>query len=122
MELQEIRDKVLQHDMSIQNFDSWAQNTEKRIAELEKGRDLMSDIKVALAELKMSNKYLTEKFDALKVSIDTITKDNKEQHEAICERVDALEGKPGKRWDTVVVVALTAAITAVIAFIMSRIF
>jgi outer membrane protein assembly factor BamD (BamD/ComL family) len=121
MELNEIRDKVLQHDMSINNFDNWAQNAEKRIIELEKSRDLMSDVKIALAELKMSNRYLTEKFDELKASVENIIKDNKEQHQLICERVEALEDKPGKRWDTVVVVIITAAVTGVVTFILSQI-
>ena len=122
MELGEIRDKVLQHEMSISNIDNWAANAEKRIAELEKSRDLMSDIKVALAELKMSNRYLTEKFDELKSSIDNITKDNKEQHKAICDRVDALEDKPGKRWDTLWVVVLTAIVGIAAGILSSKLF
>ena len=122
MELGEIRDKVLQHEMSISNIDNWAANAEKRIAELEKSRDLMSDIKVALAELKMSNRYLTEKFDELKESIDTITKDNKEQHALICERVNNLEQKPGKRWDTLWVVVLTAIVGIAAGILSSKLF
>ena len=122
MELGEIRDKVLQHEMSISNIDNWAANAEKRIAELEKSRDLMSDIKVALAELKMSNRYLTEKFDELKESIDNITKDNKEQHKAICDRVYALEDKPGKRWDTLWVVVLTAIVGIAAGILSSKLF
>ena len=122
MELGEIRDKVLQHEMSISNIDNWAANAEKRIAELEKSRDLMSDIKVALAELKMSNRYLTEKFDELKESIDAITKDNKEQHAQICERVNSLEQKPGKRWDTLWVVVLTAIVGIAAGILSSKLF
>jgi hypothetical protein len=121
MELTEIRDKVLLHDASINNFSSWAENTEKRIIVLEKTRDVMGDVKVALAELKMSNKYMAEKFDELKASVENIIKDNKEQHQLICERVEALEDKPGKRWDTVVVVIITAAVTGVVTFILSQI-
>lgn len=121
MELQEIRDKVLRHETTLGNFSQWAESAEKRIADLEKSRDILGDIKVALAELKMSNHYLTEKFDALKESIDTITKDNKEQHRMICDRVEALEDKPGKRWDTVVVVILTAAASAIVTFILSQV-
>lgn len=121
MELTEIRDKVLLHDASINNFSSWAENTEKRIIMLEKTRDVMGDVKVALAELKMSNKYMAEKFDELKASVENIIKDNKEQHQLICERVEALEDKPGKRWDTVVVVIITAAVTGVVTFILSQI-
>ena len=120
MELTEIRDRVLQHDMSINNIDSWAQNAEKRINELEKSRDLMSDVKIALAELKMSNRYLTEKFDELKASIDTITRDNKEQHKAICDRVDALEDKPGKSWEKLVWLVIAGLAGGIITFIVTN--
>ena len=121
MELTEIRDKVLQHEVSISNIDNWAANAEKRIAELEKSRDLMSDIKVALAELKMSNKYLTEKFDELKSSIDTITKDNKEQHAQICERVNNLEQKPGRSWDKLVWIIGAAFGGGIVTYILTNV-
>lgn len=120
MELQEIRDKVLLHDASINNFSSWAENTEKRIIVLEKTRDVMADVKVALAELKMSNKYMTEKFDELKQSVENIIKDNKEQHELICKRIDTLEDKPGKSWDKLVWLVIAGIAGGFLTFIITN--
>lgn len=118
MELNEIRDKVLKHDLSISNIDTWAAQTEKRLLELEKSRDLMSDVKVALAELRMSNKYFTDKLDELKASIERINTDNKEQHEAIGRRVKDIEDKPGKSWDKLLWLIAASVVGGVLGFLI----
>ena len=99
MEMQEFADLLNQHTMSLNAIQKWSERTDQRLVELEKTRDLLSDIKIALAEFKMSNKYFLEKMEELKTSIDSINKDNKEQHEAISKRVKEMEDGPGKKWD-----------------------
>jgi DNA repair exonuclease SbcCD ATPase subunit len=120
MELNEIRDKVLEHDKSLSNFDNWAEQTEKRIAELEKSRDVMSDVKIALAELKMSNKYFTDKLDELKASIERINTDNKEQHDAIGRRVKDIEDKPGRSWDKLIWLVIAAVVGGIVGYLINN--
>lgn len=121
MELNEIRDKVLKLEMSNNNLDQWAIQTDKRIVELEKSRDLMSDVKIALAELRMSNKYFTDKLDELKASIERINTDNKEQHEAIGRRVKDIEDKPGKSWDKLLWLVAASVVGGVLGFLIKTI-
>lgn len=121
MELNEIRDKVLKLEMSNNNLDQWAIQTDKRIVEIEKSRDLMSDVKIALAELRMSNKYFTDKLDELKASIERINTDNKEQHEAIGRRVKDIEDKPGKSWDKLLWLVAASVVGGVLGFLIKTI-
>lgn len=119
-EAKELRDKVLQHDISLSNFDNWATQTEKRLTELEKSRDLISDVKIALAELRMSNKYFADKLEELKAAVESINKDNKEQHEAIGKRVKEIEDKPGKSWDKFIWLVIAAVAGGIIGFLINN--
>ena len=120
MEMQEFADLLNQHTMNLNAIQKWSERTDQRLVELEKTRDLLSDIKIALAEFKMSNKYFLEKMEELKNSIDSINKDNREQHEAISKRVKEMEDGPGKKWEKFIWLVFGTIAGGILTFLVAN--
>jgi len=114
MEAEQMRELLMKHQDAIVRLDGKASDTDRRIGELETTRELLIEIKISLKELSMSNvngnEKNAEKYGELKASIDQMTKENQKQHEELTVRLTNLESKPGKRYETLWVVVLTAII------------
>jgi len=84
----------------------------------------LKNIDEKLDEIKQNNKTILEKMEDIgtKTAVQTnglepLTK----KMDALSEKVDALEAKPGKRWEGIVDKAIWAVCAAVIAFLLGRI-
>ena len=75
---------------------------EHRIQVVEKTTDILVEIQKSLVELTVESRNNGEKMNDLKLMMKDSNSENKKQHDDICARVDILEAKPGKRWETVV--------------------
>lgn len=96
MELEQLAVKLQQtDDRSLRN--------EGRIKKLERETG-------ALHELATSMAVMAEKQGAISDNVDRLN-----------DKVDAIEEKPGKRWDAIVDKVIWAVLAAVIAFILGRI-
>lgn len=63
-----------------------------------------------LNEVEKDNAVQSEQYKTILEKLDTLTK-----------KVDALEAKPGKRWESIVDKAVWAVCAAVIAFLLGRV-
>lgn len=90
-------------------------NLDKRVTKLEQQVErVVADIaevdkntKVSEEQIKMIFKILNEIKDSIK---------------QIADKIDTIEQKPAKRWDDATKTAVTVAITAIVTFIMSKLF
>lgn len=96
MELEQLAVKLQQtYDRSLRN--------EGRIKKLERETG-------ALHELATSMAVMAEKQGAISDNVDRLN-----------DKVDAIEEKPGKRWEAIVDKVIWAVLAAVIAFILGRV-
>lgn len=68
-------------------------------------------------------KGLTETVHKLATSVELMTQAQKAmtaKMEGLAEDVEGIKEKPGKRWDDVVKVAVTAVVTALITFVVTK--
>ena len=63
----------------------------------------------AIHQLATSVAVMAEKMDFMRKSVDSLT-----------AKVDEIENKPGKRWDSIVDKAIWAIVAAVIAFMLGK--
>ena len=81
-----------------------------------------------LLELEEQNNTIQElvlSVQKLAMNIESMIRDQEryaKAQERIFQRIEALEEKPAKHWDTVVTVILTAIVSGVMACIMANIF
>ncbi len=84
---------------------------ERQLKELQRqnGED-HKELRNRLSRVETTNAVQNAKYDAIMEKLDTLT-----------HKVDALEAKPGKRWDSLAEKALWAVAASVIAFVLGRI-
>ena len=63
-----------------------------------------------LRKVEQDNAVQSEQYKTILEKLDTLT-----------QKVEALEAKPGKRWDKLAETALVVIVTAVIAFLLGRV-
>lgn len=102
MEQAEIQKQISDIALDVSRLQGRMDQAEKDINILSESRSLLHRVDIALSEVGMSNKFFTEKLEELKAALNTINKDNKEQHEAISGRVKNLEEKPARSWDKLI--------------------
>lgn len=122
MELNEIRDMAQQNQRSITKLDEWAQATEKRVCELEKANNILTDIQVTLKELSVESRYFGKQLDELKIAIDRNNEENKTQHADLAKRIVDIESKPGTSWEKAKWVIITGILSAATAFGIAKLF
>ncbi len=113
MELNEIRNIVIANSSAIQTIN-------QRVTALEKANDCITGVQMALERLTMESKYLGEKLDDVKKSIDKINVENQKQHEELQNRLSDIESKPGKRWETIVGQIIAIAIAAALGYFLGK--
>ena len=120
MEPNEMRDRIEKNTAAIAVLSGRADGLTQRVASLEKTNSALEGMLVALERLSMESKYLAEKFDDLKKSIDKSNDENKRQHEELQTRLTNIEGKPGKKWESATWIIISVIITGAITFILAR--
>ena len=113
MEQQEIGQRLA-------TLDEWALSIDRRVAALEKSRDILTDVQITLKELAMQSRYFGEKLDELKIALEKISTENQRQHDELTQRIGKIEQAPAGKWEQVKTVAIVAAITAVVGFIVAK--
>lgn len=120
MEPNEMRDRIEKNTAAIAVLSGRADGLTQRVAALEKTNSALEGMLIALERLSMESKYLAEKFDDLKKSIDKSNDENKRQHEELQTRLTNIEGKPGKKWESATWIIISVILTAAITFILTQ--
>lgn len=94
MTTEDIAGKVLQHDVEIKH------HTEQ-ISKLQDNQKTLQEMASSIAVMARDQKTLTNKVDA------------------VIAKVDVLEGRPGKRWDTLIT-ALIGAVVGILVGILLK--
>lgn len=85
--------KIAQHDTEIKHHSV-------QIAELQQSHKVLQDMATSLAVMAKDQKTLTNKVDA------------------VIAKVDVLEGRPGKRWDTLITALIGAIVGIFVGFML----
>ena len=120
MELSEIRDLVLRHDKSLTTMDEWAKGIDVRVANIEKSQNLMIEVQISLREIAMSNKFVGDKLDEMKRTLDKIVEENQLQHDVLNKRIGDMEQKPATKWENAKWVVIVAALTGLVGYFISK--
>ena len=120
MEPKEMRDRIENNTAAIATLSGRADGLAQRVTALEKTNSALDGMLVALERLSMESKYLGEKLDDLKKSIDKSNDENKRQHEELQTRLANIEGKPGKKWESATWIIISVILTGAITFILAR--
>lgn len=88
--------------------ESRSKSNTHRLDKLEEQTSAVNELAKSVAVMVQEQKHQTETMNGLK---DDVSK--------LDSKVDALEAKPGKRWDKVVECALSAIVGAVIAYFLA---
>ena len=102
---QELYDVLMRHEQAI-----------IRMSPLE---NVLMDIKFTLQEISMSNTNFAEKLAEMKASLSQISKDNLDQHKELSGRINEIEGKPGKKWESLVWLAVAAIVGGIITYLFT---
>ena len=91
---------------------------EQQVKDIQKqnGED-HKELRERLGKVEMTNAIQNERYDAILEKLDTLT----QKHDNLNAKLEALEAKPGKRWDGIVDKAIWAILAAVIAFLLGRV-
>ena len=120
MEPNEMRDRIEKNTAGIAELVGKTDGITQRVTMLEKTNTALDGMLVALERLSMESKYLGEKLDDLRKSIDKSNDENKRQHEELQCRLSAIESKPGKKWESATWIIITAILTGAVTFILAR--
>ena len=120
MEPNEMRDRIEKNTAAIATLVGKTDGLTQRVTMLEKTNTALDGMLVALERLSMESKYLGEKLDDLKKSIDKSNDENKRQHEELQTRLANIEGKPGKKWESATWIIISVILTGAITFILAR--
>lgn len=91
---------------------------EQQIKDLQKqsGEDIR-EIRDRLGKVELTNAIQNERYDAIMGKLDELAR----KHDSLTRKLEALEAKPGKRWESLAEKAMWAVCAAVIAFLLGRI-
>ena len=91
---------------------------EQQVRDMQKqnGED-HKEIRDRLTKVEMTNAVQNERYDAIMGKLDELSK----KHDSLTNKLEALEAKPGKRWESMVEKAVWAVCAAVIAFLLGRV-
>lgn len=122
MELSQLTEIVTGQTAILSRMEEQNTNMIRRIDALESSSGVLTDVKIALSKIEMSNLAYVEKLVDLKVGIEKINNDNKVEHGAICIRLDNIEAVPGLKWDKLSWYILTAIVSGGLALLIPIIF
>ena len=101
---EEVAVKLAEHEKEIGSL-------KYRVKDLEDQNEILHELTLSVQELAMN--------------IQTMVKDQEKYaktQERIFKRIEKLEEKPAKHWDTVITVIITALVSGVVSVIMANIF
>lgn len=75
------------------------------------------ELRERLSKVEMTNAIQNERYDAILEKLDALTN----RHDTLNVKLEALEAKPGKRWESIAEKAIWAVVAAVIAFLLGRV-
>ena len=93
MTIEDVTVKVAEHDLELKHH-------EERLGTLEQNNKILTDRATSLAVMSRDQKTLTNKVDA------------------VIAKVDIIEQRPAKRWDTVVTAIISAIVGLMIGFML----
>ncbi len=120
MEPHEMRDRIEKNTAGIAELVGKTDGITQRVTMLEKTNTALDGMLVALERLSMESKYLGEKLDDLRKSIDKSNDENRKQHEELQRRLSAIESKPGKKWESATWIIISVVLTGAVTFILAR--
>ena len=120
MELKDLQNMVLQSKSDIATLHGQVEGMEHRVKVVEKTTDILVEIQKSLVELTVESRNNGEKMNDLKLMMKDSNAENKKQHDDICSRVDILEAKPGKKWESATWIIISVILTSAITFILAR--
>ena len=120
MEIAEIRDMLQRHEKSINTFDEWAKGIAIRVENIEKSQNLMIEVQISLREIAMSNKFVGDKLDEMKRTLDKIVEENQKQHDILNRRIGDIESKPATKWENAKWVVVVAVLTGLVGYFISK--
>ena len=120
MEPNEMRDRIEKNTAVIAELVGKTDGIAQRVTMLERTNSSLDGMIVALERLSMESKYLGEKLDDLRKSIDKSNDENRKQHEELQTRLAAIESKPGRKWESATWIIITAILTGAVTFILAR--
>lgn len=90
---------------------------EQQVKDLQKqnGED-HKELRDRLSKVEMTNAIQNERYDAILVKLDDLSGKN----DRLVDKLETLESKPGKRWESIVEKAIWAVAAAVIAFLLGN--
>lgn len=121
MTLEEAVKLAVENQRSIASFDAWAQGIERRLVDLEKSKDVLREVELALREVVTTNRGVGEKLNDINKALEKISHENQLQHDALGKRVKLLEEKPGNRWQTATTTIITSLISLGIGYLLAQI-
>ena len=121
MTLEEAVKLAVENQRSIASFDAWAQGIERRLVDLEKSKDVLREVELALREVVTTNRGVGEKLNDMNKALEKISHENQLQHDALGKRVKLLEEKPGNRWQTATTTIITSLISLGIGYLLAQI-
>lgn len=98
-------------DLSVKvaEVDQRAKSNTRRIDKLEQSTDALHELTLVVREMVLKQDYATDKIEILSNKVDKFD-----------SRVDAVEQKPARRWESVVQSALGAIVGGLVAFAMLK--
>lgn len=93
MNIEELNVQIAYHESELKHHG-------ERLDNLEKNTKVLQDMATSLAVMTKDQKTLTNKVDA------------------VIAKVDVLEARPGKRWDTLVTALISAVVGIVVGFLL----
>ena len=122
MELSQLTEIVTGQAAILSRMEEQNTNTLRRLTALESSSGVLTDVKIALSKIEMSNLAYVEKLVDLKVGIEKINNDNKVEHGAICVRLGNIEAVPGLKWNKLSWYILTAVVSGGLTLLIPVIF
>lgn len=103
MTLEEIAIKLTEHHKEIGSL-------KHRVDDLEENTNTIHELVISVKELALNIKSMIHEQERIAKS-----------QERAFQRIEVLEKKPAKRWESVVTVLITVAVTAIVTYCLSRI-
>lgn len=96
--------------VKLAEVDQRAKSNTRRIDKLELSTNALHELTLAVREMVVKQEYTTTSINQLNQKVDGID-----------HRIDSVEQKPAKRWESVVEKAIMIVVAAVIGFILAKI-
>jgi hypothetical protein len=98
---------IMRHDQTLLRMNS--------------SENALMEIKLSLQGIAMGNVNFTEKLAEMKESLAQISKDNIEQHKELSGRINNIEAAPGKKWERLIWMIISAGVGGIITYVLTNV-